>query len=207
MLVCLVLTIFVGGPLAATGPDGKYVFDVFFSLLLLSGVIAVPRQRLLPFAVAAVTLLALVVRWTRHGSPNATTAVWDDVLTILSLVMFAAFVLFQVFRAGPVTTYRIQGAIVAYLLIGLIWAAAYGMIYQLAPGAFTFPQGLRDSRLEHGLAYYSFVTLTTVGYGDIVPVHPLARSLSIAEALIGQLYPAVLIARLVSMELASRRRD
>ena len=207
MLVCLVLTIFVGGPLAATGPDGQYVFDVFFSLLLLSGVIAVPRQRLLPFAVAAVTLLALVVRWTRHGSPNPTTAVWDDVLTILSLVMFAAFVLFQVFRAGPVTTYRIQGAIVAYLLIGLIWAAAYGMIYQLAPGAFSFPQGLRDSRLEHGLAYYSFVTLTTVGYGDIVPVHPLARSLSIAEALIGQLYPAVLIARLVSMELASHRRD
>ena len=207
MLVSLVLTIFVGGPLAATGPAGKYVFDVLFSLLLLSGVVAVPRQRLLPFAVAAVTLLALVVRWTTHGAPSAMTAVWDDVLSILCLTMFAAFVLFQVFRAGPITTYRIQGAIVAYLLIGLIWAAAYGMIYQLAPGAFAFPQGLRDSRLEHGLAYYSFVTLTTVGYGDIVPVHPLARSLSMAEALIGQLYPAVLIARLVSMELASRRHD
>jgi voltage-gated potassium channel Kch len=62
------------------------------------------------------------------------------------------------------------------------------------------------TRLTHGLAYYSFVTLTTVGYGDITPVHPVARSLAIAEALVGQLYPAILIARLVAMEIESRRR-
>ena len=207
MLASLVLMIFVGGPLAALGPRGRYVFDAFFSLVLLSGVIAVPRRRLLPFAVAAVTLFALVVRWTTHGPPSATIAAWDDVLSILCLIMFCVFVLFQVFRAGRITAYRIQGAIVAYLLLGLVWAAAYGAIDHVIPGAFQFPPAPVAAPLEHGLAYYSFVTLTTLGYGDIVPLHPVARSLSMAEALVGQLYPAILIARLVSMELSSRRRD
>jgi voltage-gated potassium channel Kch len=68
-------------------------------------------------------------------------------------------------------------------------------------GAFRLGEG-RDPRLE--LTYYSFVTLTTVGYGDITPLIPAARSLAIAEALIGQLFPAILIARLVSMEIAAR---
>jgi hypothetical protein len=95
---------------------------------------------------------------------------------------------------------------VAYLLIGLMWTYGYGMVYELVPGAFRFPEGATTIGPAHGLGYYSFVTLTTVGYRDITPVHPVARSLTMAEAIVGQLYPAILIARLFSMELASRGR-
>ena len=118
----------------------------------------------------------------------------------------AALVLVQVFREGPITIYRIQGAIVVYLLAGFAWAAAYEVVYRALPGAFQFAQHVvNEGRISHGLLYFSFVTLTTLGYGDITPVHPAARSLAIGEALVGQLYPAILIARLVSMRIASRR--
>ena len=92
-----------------------------------------------------------------------------------------------------------------YLLLGLIWMSAYKLLLRAVPGAIHFASGEpSDLRLGHGLGYYSFVTLTTLGYGDITPVHPVARSLASGEALVGQLYPAILIARLVSMQLASR---
>jgi voltage-gated potassium channel Kch len=111
-------------------------------------------------------------------------------------------VLTQVFRQGPVTFHRIQGAIAAYLLLGLAWANAYELIELARPGALRFPDGGGPTPIR--LIYFSFVTLTTVGYGDITPLHPTARSLAISEALVGQLFPAILIARLVSMEIASR---
>jgi voltage-gated potassium channel Kch len=111
-------------------------------------------------------------------------------------------VLTQVFRQGPITFHRIQGAIAAYLLLGLAWANAYDLIELARPGALRFPEGGGPTPIR--LVYFSFVTLTTVGYGDITPIHPAARSLAIAEALVGQLFPAILIGRLVSMEIASR---
>jgi len=207
LLVSLTLTLFLGAPLGLLGTAGQYVFDVLFSLVLISGVIAAPRRGALRPFLAALTLVALVFRWTRKGVPTLGTFVWYDVFAAIAVMVFALIVLAQVFRSGPITSYRIQGAIVAYLLIGLMWTYGYGMIYELVPGAFRFPEGSTTVGPAHGLAYYSFVTLTTVGYGDITPIHPFARSLTMVEALIGQLYPAVLLARLVSMELASRRRD
>jgi hypothetical protein len=107
----------------------------------------------------------------------------------------------KAFRAGPVNVHRIQGAVAAYLLFGLTWAAAYQLVAALAPGAFASAQPLavQDPRVW---TYYSFVTLTTMGYGDVTPVHPAARSLALMEALTGQLYPAVLLARLVSLHAA-----
>ena len=114
----------------------------------------------------------------------------------------------MLFRSeGPITTHRIQGSILVYLLIGFTWSVAYQLLHTLSPAAFSFAQG--DPGPAHArdpLIYYSFVTLTTVGYGDITPVHPTARSLAIAEALIGQLYPAILIARLVSLRISSSRQ-
>ncbi len=87
-----------------------------------------------------------------------------------------------------------------YLLLGFIWAHAYELVALWHPGAFA---GAVDGSLPW--TYYSFVTLTTVGYGDITPVHPLARAVAVLEALTGQLYLAIMLARLVSLELQSRR--
>ncbi len=93
----------------------------------------------------------------------------------------------------------------AYLLLGFAFSLAYELSVTLSPESIRFPDdpGVGFVLIPR-LFYFSFVTLTTVGYGDIVPVHPAVRSLAVTEALIGQLYPAVLIARLVSLEIVSR---
>jgi len=84
----------------------------------------------------------------------------------------------------------------------------YDVVYQTLPGSFRFANGTDEATHHmHDLVYYSFVTLTTIGYGDIVPAHPVARSLAMAEGLVGQLYPAILIARLVAMQIESRKKS
>jgi hypothetical protein len=206
MLVFLCLALFVGAPMADAGSAGGLVFDVLFSLLLVSGVVFVARRAVLTVVVSALTAAALVLRWASFRAPDSASNLTGFALSIALLSILAALVLMQVFREGPITAYRIQGAIVVYLLAGFAWAAAYEVVYRAWPGAFQFAQPVAgEGRISHGLLYYSFVTLTTLGYGDITPVHPVARSLATGEALVGQLYPAILIARLVSMRIAPRR--
>jgi hypothetical protein len=207
LLVFLVLTLFVGAPLVATATIGPLVFEALFSLLLISGIFAVSRRRIVTIGVSILAFLALGLRWAMFWRPGPRLEIWEAALSVVSLSILTALVLIQVFQGGPITGYRIQGAIAAYLLIGIVWTAVYELLIRVLPGVvFRFTNGMEGpARFTHGLAYFSFVTLTTVGYGDITPVHPLARSLAMAEALIGQLYPAILIGRLVSMELESRR--
>jgi len=98
------------------------------------------------------------------------------------------------------------GAILLYLTISVIFVSAYCFVDLLVPQAFTGLGELRDNLAVAGnLIYFSFVTMTSVGYGDIVPVHPYARSLANIEAIIGQLYPATLLARLVTLEIENRK--
>ena len=206
MLVFLCLVMFVGGPLLAMGVIGVFVVDSLFSLLLISGAVAVARKPLVTTVVSILTVAALVLRWSSLDATESVARMWGVGFTILLLLILAVLVLVQVFREGPITSHRIQGAIVVYLLLGLAWAEAYELLHFLSPGALNIPQAT-GARLTNGLVYFSFITLTTTGYGDITPVHPIARSLVVAEALTGQLYLAILIARLVSMKMSTRRRE
>jgi len=205
MLVFLCLGLFVGLPMSITLNVGEIVFSILFSLILISGAVGITGRPVLAVFVALLTVATLVLRWASVRNPTSLLRVWSQALSIVLLAVFVALVLVQVFRDGPITSYRIQGAIVVYLLIGLTWSAAYNLLFHVVPGAFTFAQAQPVGSGEGGLTYFSFVTLTTLGYGDITPLHPTARSLVIAEALLGQLYPAILIARLVSLELETRR--
>src|SRR5262249_8960656 len=207
MLLFLILAIFVAAPLVASEKAGNVWFDVAFALLLLSGVVAVSRKWIHSAAGFVLVIATLALRWAAVASSNPVVSIASHSLSIVSLGVFAALLLIQVFRAGPITAERIQGAIAVYLLLGVIWMVAYDLVYETVPGAFKFANGADEATHHmHDLAYYSFVTLTTIGYGDIMPAHPAARSLAMAEGLVGQLYPAILIARLVSMQLESRRQ-
>jgi hypothetical protein len=205
MLVFLVLAIFVASPLVSAGILPGVVLHGALCLLLISGVFATFRNRAIGWIATALLLVAIVVRWTHSAVPRPWLAVATEAFTIALLVLLIPLVLKQVFREGPITAARIQGSIVVYLLLGLVWASGYQLLELLHPGSFRIPEG-ENALQPQVLGYFSYVTLTTVGFGDITPVHPVARALVIAEALIGQLYPAILIARLVSMELLSRER-
>jgi hypothetical protein len=194
----LLVFIFVVPPLLAPGSGRRVAGDIAYALLLITGVHALavrglPRMVLMP--VALVTLAVyLGSRVVSVPEP------WVQGTALLSLLMFLAVVLGQTLRAGPVTFHRIQGAMASYLLLGVIWAHAYALLAELRPGAFSGPVSAADG--PRAFLYFSFVTLATVGYGDVLPVHPVARSLAMLEAVTGTLYLTTVIARLVSLAVA-----
>jgi len=111
-----------------------------------------------------------------------------------------------VIAPGKVTAHRVVGPIVVYLTFGMLFETLYRLIWSLNPGSLSgVPSGTDPLHAGGIFLYYSFATLTTVGYGDILPIHPVARSLANMEGIIGQLYPATLLARLVTLELEARR--
>jgi Ion channel len=130
-----------------------------------------------------------------------------DAAALIMVGMALAYVVARaVFGPGRITYHRINGAVLLFLAIGEIFVGLFALLALLAPHAFSGLSVGDSPAFVSDLIYFSFVTLTTTGYGDIVPVHPLARSLSNVEAVIGQLYPATLLARLVTLEVEDRRR-
>jgi len=205
LLGSLVVLIFVIPPLRVrTEATASLLVQIFFTLVFVSGLSATTPGR----AAGTVILAgAIALFWLDYFNPRAGLGVWTVFARLVAVSLLTALVIRQVFREGPITLQRIQGAVAVYLLLGVVWAGIYELIGGIWPGAFRFSEAPRSrSELSASLAYYSFVTLTTMGYGDITPLHPAARSAAILEALTGQLFPAILIARLVAMELAARGR-
>ena len=206
LLLSLIL-LFLANPLMEHLGRGRF-WSLLFIAQLLFAVYAISQGRKsLLIAVALVTpgILGEVSFFTRQTEAT-------HLFAGISVSVFLAYVALVVFRAsvfgpGKMSSDRLAGAISVYLLLGLLWAMAYGMVALLAPGSFT---GAGIAQDENGAAqsfiYFSFVTLTTLGYGDIAPVALGARTLVWMEAVFGQLYLAVTIARLVSLQLTEGAR-
>lgn len=204
LLVALILIVFILRPLVALGLAGGRVIELTFAFVMLSGAWSVwgGRTRMTIIGLGVGTAVAL--RWLYWAGASPRLAPWAALASAMIAGMLMALVLRRVFQPGPVTWHRIQGAIAVYLLFGLAWAQVYEGVEALAPGAFQLPAGdVASARWFSPLLYFSFITLTTLGYGDILPVHPVARSLAMFEALIGQLYPAILIAKLISLQVTA----
>jgi hypothetical protein len=200
----LFVMVFLVYPLGELGFFGALVNSVAFSLLLASGVLAAWRRHVIAVSAGFIVAADLVVEVLLEMSPSLTLDCLGCVLKLASLLLLTSVVLTQTFREGPITPARVRGAIAVYLLIGLIFALGYRLSVLVAPGSFNLTSAPSNEAEMPTLVYFSFVTLTTLGYGDIIPVAPLARSFTNLEALVGQLFPAILIARLVAMELQSR---
>jgi len=200
----LFLLILVGFVLPSLGIEKHNLplyADVTFTIISFVGAAIAWEDRRLFRLTSLVAIVAIVLRWATWWKSTNTIILWSVSAGLVALLTITAVLLWLVFRAGPVTARRIQGAIAAYLCLGYGWAHAYHIASLLNPGAFD-AAGSKLS-LASSWVNYSFGMLTTVGYGGIVPVHPLAHSLGSGEAVTGQLYLAVLVARLVSMQLST----
>jgi voltage-gated potassium channel Kch len=208
LVLFLTVTVFVLPPFMGEGrPVLSIIFDISFSLMLLTGLTAITRTRMIVAGGSGIVLVALAGRWLARTMPGAGLETFNIVMSILSTLLLCALVVRQVFREGPITVHRILGAVAVYLLLGVAWGFTYSLLALLQPGSFTISSPVVPGKLaDSEFLYFSFVTLTTVGFGDITAIHPVGRSLVMLEALTGQLFPAILIARLVSMELVSRER-
>lgn len=206
LTVMLAVLMFVIAPLQAVGVVGAHYFGFAFGLMLVVAVFVVSGSVMALTATLFAFSLVVVATILRLRQPSAIDIYLDASAWLIAGLTLAIVVARAVFAPGKVNLHRIVGAILLYLDIGLIFVALFCFIALLEPSAFTGLQPLSDNLAVAGnLIYFSFVTLTSVGYGDIVPLHPFARSLANIEAITGQLYPATLLARLVTLELEHRR--
>jgi hypothetical protein len=211
LLFALTFLVAFGSALASV-PHGELWVAVSFTWLMLSCAVAVSaspvtRRRLIAFA-----LVVIAADVTLVLDPVQPLIVAVGSLRTAFLAFVTIAILTHVVRADRVTHDTILGGICVYLLIGLFFQSAFGIVEVLHPGSFqtggVAVSDLPGADRAHGryptLIYYSFVTLTTVGFGDITPTWSLAQSLSTIEAVVGQLYLAILVASLVGTRLAGQ---
>ena len=200
----VLVTIFV--PMVSLSRYGRIGLGLMFALMLFSGAVASIRNRILMYLIIALTVLEFTADLIVEFDPSFGHHGWDTALKISGLAILVVVTLKQTFRPGPVSVHRVMGGVAAYMLIGVTWAFAYKLLMEQRPDAIHFQKfiGGIPTGEPSLLMYFSFSTLTSVGYGDAYPVHRIARSLATAESLIGQLYPAILIATLVGLSLQAR---
>jgi len=206
LLVCLLLLIFAVTPLVEQGVIAQLAAGVLWALPGVVAVLVVSGHSAAIAVILAATGAGLATAIIDR--PSALSAVVARGSAVVALGVLSGVIASAVFGPGRVTWYRIQGGVALYLIVALSFAHLYGLLTVAAPDAFSgVPGGLNPHAVFYRgrLLYFSLVTLTTTGYGDVVPLHPFARSLATLEAVIGQLFPATLLARLVTLELQGRR--
>ncbi|UYU19090.1 MULTISPECIES: potassium channel family protein [Methanoculleus] len=195
LLASLVLLLAVY-PYVSAGPTGPAALKVLSSFVLITGVYAVSNRRRQVVIAVLLAVPAFGLGWLHiiTGDPALGSA--ESVFTLLFYAFTALVGLSRVLGTRRITTDTIYGAVSVYLLMGLTWATAYNLVEGITPGSFSAESGAGFT--FPAFIYFSFVTLATLGYGDITPVTDQARSLALLETVSGTLYIAVLIARLVA---------
>jgi len=203
-LLILLLVILIVAPEVSLLRNGTVILNVIGVIVLLSGLYAV-SERKSQFVVALVLSgLSIFGSWLVVAYPSHWVVIAAHICATALLGFFAITILIYVMRTGAVTGDRIFAAICAYLIIGYAWAFAYAILDECQPGAFS--TAIEIARNDYvgrviQMRYFSFVTLATVGYGDIVPKTSAARTMTILEAIFGQFYLVALIGRLVGLHI------
>jgi hypothetical protein len=206
LTILLLIMLFVVAPFQAAGIMMFEAFGVIVALVMVASVLVISASPTATLVILAAFLLNVFVVIARLIKPLTydlylVAAAWFVIVCTLAVVVART-----VFGQGHISFHRIVGAVLLYLLIALAFVSLFMLVGLQIPNAFNGLVFEDNQKLASNLIYFSFVTLTSTGYGDIYPVHPVARSLCNLETIIGQLYPATLLARLVTLELEGRRR-
>jgi hypothetical protein len=206
LTVLLLIMLFVVAPFHAAGIEMFEAFGAIVALVMVAGVFVIsasPTATLVILAGFSLNVFVVIARLIRPSTYDLylVATAWFVIVCTLAIVVART-----VFAQGRVSFHRIVGAVLLYLLIALAFVSLFMLVGLQIPNAFSGLVFEDNEKLAINLIYFSFVTLTSTGYGDIYPIHPIARSLCNLETIIGQLYPATLLARLVSLEIAGRRR-
>jgi hypothetical protein len=206
LLALEVFAMFAIAPLIDMGMLPHFLLGITFTLILLVGMLLLDLRSWRDRGLLLLGFSLLPIQVWRYVAPSDLLLALHPIGLLMFLLGISWVLAHDVFASRQVKMDQVLGGVILYLNIGLTFAVAYTLVEQLSPGAFVFPQP-RPSAPVHPtyFAYFSFVTLTTVGYGDTLPVQAVARSLATLEAALGQLYPAIILARLVSIQVSQHQ--
>ena len=205
LTVLLILMMFVFAPLQAIGIELFQLLEFACALALITAVFFLSGSPVVAVTLVTAFIMAGTAAVFRQTAPSVLDVHLFAGALLLMGVTLVVVVARAVFSPGRVSYHRIIGAILVYLSVALTFSALFTIVGLLVPHAF-YGMVLEDNpALASNVIYFSFVTLTSTGYGDVYPIYPVARSLCNLETIIGQLYPATLLARLVSLEIEGPR--
>ncbi len=215
VLLTAILLLLIVHPLLWGSADLPLLHYAFLGVAMLGGLLALYQRKASRIAAIALGVPALVGAIAIHAFPTTppmVAALFLHLLPMLFIGYTAFTILAIIFRGVAVTADDVNGAFCGYLLIGIAFGHIYGLVELLRPGSFHLPANVgampeNEAARQSLLTYFSLVTLTTVGYGDITAVSSPARSLACIEAVIGQFYIAVVVAELIGIKLAAAMRE
>jgi len=200
-LLVLILAMLIVAPLAEEFVHLRMLMDIFWSAVFIGAIYAVSHKKRHILIALLLALPMLGSIWSRYLVVNSVFGVVGSLCGAAFFIFAIIQILLFIYNQKKVTTDLIVGAAVVYLLMALAWSFIFGVVEGLHPGSFSIPE-IEGISISRSFLYYSFVTLTTLGYGDITPVTSLARSLCVLEAVIGQLYLVVQVAWLVGVHVS-----
>jgi hypothetical protein len=211
-LLVILLVLLAGPPILIGFGFSAVWFDGLMSVLMVAAIGSLcfeRQQRLFALLLGIPSIVLSLGSHLSAGLVSQSALFLGQVCEVLFFYCSAALIVKSLFGPAGLSSDSILGAICGYLFLGLGWAVIYSMIEHVQPGSFALSEALTPLSTNGRprsdvLIYYSFITLTTVGYGDIVPLTPLTRTCAWIEAVFGQFYLAVVVAGIVSM-LASRK--
>jgi hypothetical protein len=179
----------------------KLLLGIFTTAIFITAIYAVSQKRHFFVIGSLLALPMIAATWSAYFVKIPSLALVGDCFGILFFAFAVINILSFVFKQHEVTLDVIYGAIVVYLLIAMMWGSIFSLVESLQPGSFTMLESqIRENNLP--FYYFSFVTITTLGYGEITPLTDIARSVAFLEAVIGQIYLVVLVARLVGINIS-----
>jgi hypothetical protein len=209
LLVTLILMLVVQSFLETDHFITRTVFNLLLFAIVLSAIRSLSESRNRLFTAIAVGGIAYALSCLNEFRPSTSLVAGMMVGYITVYVILVIAISESVFRDGPVDLNRIIGAASIYIVLGLLWAFIYSLLETIEPGSFHFNPALPRAELVHDhvseFMYFSNVTLTTLGYGDIVPVSRPARMFASLQAIVGQLYVAIIIGRLIGLHISQKR--
>jgi hypothetical protein len=206
LLLVTLIALFALHPYAHMSPVVQYTLAGVGIAMVVLAVRAANLRGVQIVALMGFGLAGRVCGIAAHEAGYQLLAVAGHAVGAAFLLCVAVLILLPVMRSPRVTMDMVFGTACTYLFLGLLWAELYMIVEITVPGAFNVGTALiaGDEPGDFGyLTYYSFITLTTVGYGDVSPLHPTARVLAMLEGIVGQLYMAIVIARIVGLQISS----
>jgi voltage-gated potassium channel len=203
-LLISILLVFTISPLLVTFRHGVLVLNIIGAIVVLAGAYTLSERKHLFTIAIVLSAISITATWLLVVFQEHWAVLFAHTCIIVLVAFFAVTILGYVLRSGRITADRIFAAICVYMLIGYGWAFTYALLEEVFPASFAGLAEIRPNDYNERvmqLRYFSFITLTTVGYGDVLPRSPAARTMAVLEAVMGQIYLAVLVARLVGLHI------